>query len=167
MIQSYDRQTWKRDAAFAAFAIGAVATASILGQIATYPNLSPWFASLIKSPLNPPNWVFGPVWTSLYALMAFALWRILRLRPGSAGRALALCLFFSQLALNAAWSWMFFWAHSPLLGLINIVPQLLAVLATVATFARLDRQAAWCLAPLAGWVAYASVLNFSLWWLNG
>jgi benzodiazapine receptor len=60
-----------------------------------------------------------------------------------------------------------FWAHSPLLGLINILPQLLAVLATIATFARLDRSAAWCLAPLAGWVASASVLYFSLWWLNG
>ena len=167
MIQSYERTTWMRDAAFAALAIGAVAAASVLGQIATYPNLSPWFASLVKSPLNPPNWVFGPVWTALYALMAFALWRILRLRPGSARRTVALCLFFLQLALNAAWSWMFFWAHSPLLGLINIVPQLLAVIATLATFARLDRSAAWCLAPLAGWVAYASVLNFSLWWLNG
>jgi benzodiazapine receptor len=61
MIQSYERPTWKRDAAFAALAIGAVAAASILGQIATYPNLSPWFARLVKSPLNPPNWVFGPV----------------------------------------------------------------------------------------------------------
>jgi benzodiazapine receptor len=167
MIQSHERSTWKRDAAFAALAVGSIVMASILGQIATYPNLSPWFAGLMKPPFNPPNWVFGPVWTALYALMAFGVWRILRLPTGSAVRAMGLCLFFLQLALNVAWSWMFFWAHSPLLGLINIVPQLLLVLATLATFSRLDRWAAWCLAPLAVWVAYASVLNFSLWWLNG
>jgi translocator protein len=147
-------------------AVGAVVTASILGQIATYPNLSPWFAGLAKPSFNPPNWVFAPVWTTLYALMAFALWRILRLR-GSSLRTTAVSLFFIQLALNAAWSWMFFWAHSPLLGLINIIPQFLAVLATIAAFARLDRLAAWCLVPLALWVSYASILNFWLWRLNG
>ena len=147
-------------------AVGAVATASIVGQVATYPNLSPWYAGLTKPSLNPPNWVFAPVWITLYALMAFALWRILRSR-GSSLRTTAVALFFIQLALNAAWSWMFFWAHSPLLGLINIVPQLLAIFATVAAFAWLDRLAAWCLAPLALWVSYASILNFSLWRLNG
>jgi translocator protein len=150
----------------ALLAVGVVATASILGQIATYPNLSPWFAGLAKPSFNPPNWVFAPVWTTLYALMAFALWRILRLR-GSSLRTTAVSLFFIQLALNAAWSWMFFWAHSPLLGLINIIPQFLAVLATIAAFARLDRLAAWCLVPLALWVSYASILNFWLWRLNG
>jgi benzodiazapine receptor len=139
---------------------------SILGQIATYPNLSPWFADLTKPSLNPPNWVFAPVWTALYALMAVALWRIL-LSPGSSLRTTAVSLFFIQLAFNAGWSWMFFWAHSPLLGLIDIVPQFLAILATIAAFARLDRSAAWCLVPLALWVSYASILNFSLWRLNG
>jgi tryptophan-rich sensory protein len=79
----------------------------------------------------------------------------------------AVSLFAIQLALNAAWSWMFFWAHSPLFGLINIVPQFLCILVTLATFARLDRLAAWCFVPLAIWVSYASVLNSSLWWLNG
>jgi benzodiazapine receptor len=147
-------------------AVGAVAAASILGQIATYPNLLSWFAGLTKPSFNPPSWVFAPVWTTLYVLMAFALWRILRARRSSLHTA-AVSLFFIQLALNAAWSWMFFWAHSPLLGLINIVPQLLAILATLAAFARLDRLAAWCLVPLALWVSYASILSFLLWRLNG
>ena len=98
--------------------------------------------------------------------MAFALWRILRAQ-GSSLRTAAVSLFFIQLALNAAWPWIFFWAHSPLLGLINIVPQFLAILATLAAFARLDRLAAWCLVPLALWVSYASILNFSVWRLNG
>jgi translocator protein len=153
------------DATFALIAMGAITTVSILGHIATQPNLSPWFAGLVKPSLYPPNWVFGPVWTTLYALMVFALWRILRLRSSNA-RTVALFLFFLQLALNAAWPWMFFWAHSPLLGLINIVPQVLAIVSTLIFFARLDRLAAWCLAPLLAWVTFATVLNFSIWWLN-
>ena len=161
-----ERSSVARTAASALVAVGVVVTASILGQIATYPNLSPWFAGLTKPSFNPPDWVFAPVWTTLYALMAFALWRIFRSR-GSSLRTTAVSLFFIQLALNAAWSWMFFWAHSPLLGLINIVPQLLAIFATIAAFARVDRLAAWCLVPLALWVSYASILNFSLWRLNG
>ena len=166
MADSRERSL-KRDGAFAALAVAVVASASLLGQIATYPNLAPWYAGLIKPAFNPPNWLFAPVWTALYALMAFALWRILRLPANMPGRTAALCLFFLQLVLNAAWSWMFFWAHSPLLGLVNIVPQLAFVLATLVALVRVDKRAAWCLAPLAAWVAYASVLNFSIWWLNG
>jgi tryptophan-rich sensory protein len=161
------RRSLKRDGAFAALAVAVVASVSLLGQIATYPNLAPWYAGLIKPAFNPPNWLFAPVWTALYALMAFALWRILRLPASMPGRTAALSLFFLQLALNAAWSWMFFWAHSPLLGLVNIVPQLAFVLATLVALVGVDKWAAWCLAPLAAWVAYASILNFSIWWLNG
>ena len=158
----------KRDTAFAVFAIAIVAATSILGQIATYPNLSPWYAGLTKPSFNPPNWVFAPVWTTLYALMAFALWRILRLSgPSDIRRRRAIGLFSLSLTLNAAWSWMFFWAHSPLLGLFNIAPQFVVLITTIVGFARLDRLAAICLLPLAGWVAFATVLNGAIWWLNG
>ena len=156
----------RRDIGTAAFAVLLVVAVSACGQLATYPNLAPWYAGLAKPSFNPPNWIFAPVWSALYALMAFALWRILRLAPSPVRRA-ALALFFIQLALNAAWSWMFFAAHSPLLGLINVIPQWLVIVATIAAFARLDRPAAWCLAPLALWVGYAAVLNAALWWLNG
>ena len=148
-------------------AIIAVAAASVIGQLATYPNLAPWYAGLVKPSFNPPNWVFAPVWTTLYVMMAFAVWRILRLPEASAARRLALTLFFAHLALNAAWSWMFFGAHNPLLGAINIVPQLLVIVATVVAFYRPDRIAAWCLVPLVAWVAFASVLNIAIWQLNG
>ncbi|MCW5688618.1 MAG: tryptophan-rich sensory protein [Pseudolabrys sp.] len=144
----------------------AVAAASVLGQIATFPNLTPWYASLAKPPFNPPNSVFGPVWTTLYVLMAFAAFRIHRLEP-SPDRRRALTLFYLQLAMNAAWSWMFFAAHSPLLGLINVVPQLILVIATVVAFFRLDRIAGFAIAPLSLWVAFATLLNASVWWLNG
>jgi tryptophan-rich sensory protein len=157
----------KRDTAFAVLALAVVAATSIVGQIATYPNLAPWYAGLVKPSFNPPNWIFAPVWTTLYALMAFALWRILRVRmPSGMHRRYMVGLFFLLLALNAAWSWMFFWAHSPLLGLINIVPQLGVVIATVVSFSRVDRLAAFCLLPLAAWVAFAGVLNTAIWLLN-
>jgi tryptophan-rich sensory protein len=152
-------------AGFALIAVAVVAAASVTGQIATYPNLAPWYASLTKPAFNPPNWMFGPVWTTLYLLMVFAVWRILRL-PSGPTRRTALTLFFVQLAMNATWSWMFFAANSPLLGLINIVPQLALIVATVVVFYRLDRLAAYCLIPLAAWVAFATVLNFSIWLLN-
>lgn len=156
--------TFARDIRLGALALGVVVATLALGQIATYPNL-PWYAGLIKPPFNPPNSVFAPVWTTLYVLMAFALWRVLRL-PASAERRTALMLFFLQLALNTAWSWMFFAAHSPVLGLVNIVPQLLVILAAIGVFWRLDRPAALCLVPLAGWVAFATLLNLAIVRLN-
>ena len=158
---------WRRETGFGVLAIAAVVSASVAAQIATYPNLAPWYSSLVKPAFNPPNWIFAPVWTILYALMAFAVWRILRLPQTSAARRSALTLFFVQLALNAAWSWMFFGANSPLLGIINIIPQLLIIIAAIVAFYRLDKAAAWCLAPLAAWVAFASVLNVAIWRLNG
>jgi benzodiazapine receptor len=156
----------RRDIGAAVLAVATVVAVSLAGQFATYPNLAPWYAGLVKPSFNPPNWVFAPVWSALYALMAFALWRVLRLAP-SPTRRIALAFFFLQLALNAAWSWMFFTAHSPLLGLINVIPQWLAVAATVGALAKVDRLAAWCLSPLVLWVGYAAVLNGALWWLNG
>jgi tryptophan-rich sensory protein len=152
-------------ARFALIAVAAVAAASVIGQIATFPNLVPWYAGLTKPSFNPPNWVFGPVWTTLYLLMAFSVWRILRLPAGSMRRT-ALNLFFIQLVLNAAWSWMFFAANSPLLGMANIVPQFALIVTTVVVFYRLDRLAAYSLVPLTAWVAFATVLNVSIWMLN-
>jgi tryptophan-rich sensory protein len=156
----------RRDVAAAALAIAAVVTALLLGQFATYPNLAPWYANLAKPAFNPPNVVFAPVWTLLYALMAIAGWRVLRL-PASPARRKAVILFFGQLALNIAWSWMFFAAQSPLLGLVNVIPQWLVIVATIVAFARLDPPAAVCMAPLAAWVGYAAILNAAIWWLNG
>jgi len=157
--------TLKRDAIFAALATGAVTMISIFGQIATYPNLS-WYGGLTKPSFNPPNWIFAPVWTTIYILMACALWRILRVSTGSSTTRLPIVLFFILLAFNAAWPWMFFWAHSPLLGMANIAPQFGVILATIVVVAWLDRPAAICLLPLAAWVGFASVLNIVIWLLN-
>jgi tryptophan-rich sensory protein len=148
-------------------AIGVVAVVMTLlsGRIATGPHLG-WYATLDKPWFNPPNWLFGPVWGVLYLLMAFAVWRLMSLPPSPARRRAAI-LFFGQLALNAAWSWLFFGGQSPLLGLIDIVPQALFVMAATVAMLRLDRWAGLAMVPLAGWVAFAAVLNAAVWALNG
>jgi benzodiazapine receptor len=146
-------------------AAGSVALVLVLGQWATFPNLEPWYAGLLKASFNPPNWVFGPVWTTLYVLMGFALWRVLR--SDTPLKRVAVLLFYLQLLLNAAWSWMFFAGHNPAAGLVNIIPQWCIIVATVAAFRRIDRIAGFCLMPLVVWVGFATVLNFEIWRLNG
>ncbi|PPD03120.1 MAG: TspO protein, partial [Methylocystis sp.] len=116
--------------------------------------------------LNPPNWVFGPAWTTLYVLMAYAFYRILRLEPATPGRRAAIIVFFAQLVLNAAWSFAFFHARSPQLGLLVILPMAALLVATIVLFWRLDRVAGYSLAPTAFWVAFATYLNAGIFVLN-
>jgi translocator protein len=148
-------------------AIFPVVLAGILGSLATSPNISGWYAGLTKPGFTPPNWVFGPVWSVLYVLMAAALWRILSVPRTRPGRGAALTAFFVQLALNASWSFAFFAAHSPLAGLLVIGALTAAILATIRLFWPLDRLAALLLVPYVAWVGYATVLNFAIWRLNG
>ncbi len=150
----------------ALIAVALVFVDSALGQLATLPKLASWYAGLAKPGFTPPNAVFGPIWTLLYALMALAFWRILIL-PEQNGRKWAIGLFLAQLALNVLWSYAFFAAESPLLGLVDIVPQIVLVAAALALFWRLDRLAGLCLAPLLLWVFCAGLLNFAIWRLNG
>lgn len=140
--------------------------AGAVGNIATIPNIPTWYAILARPPMNPPNWVFGPVWSILYLLMAIAFFRILRLDPATPGRARAIGVFMLQLALNTSWSFAFFGAHSPALGLMVILPLESLIVLTIFLFRRLDRIAAGCLLPYAAWVAFATYLNIGFWMLN-
>ena len=149
-----------------ALAIVPVAAVSVLGSWATLPNIPAWYEGLAKPPLTPPNGVFGPVWTILYALMAFAIWRVLSAHPAMPGRGRAIALFYIQLALNCLWSWSFFAAHSPAAGLVNILALDAAVVATILLFRNIDRLAAWCLAPYLAWIAFATYLNAGVLILN-
>jgi tryptophan-rich sensory protein len=124
-----------------------------------------WYARLAKPSWNPPGWLFGPVWTLLYAMMAVAAWMIWR-RGGWRAQRLALGLFLTQLGLNALWTPLFFGQHRPDLALIDIAALWLAIVATLVAFARVHRPAAALLVPYLAWVSFATFLNFTLWRLN-
>lgn len=147
-------------------AILPVVAASLLGSAATVPQIAGWYAGLAKPPFNPPNWIFAPVWTALYALMGLAAFRILRIPVGTPGRRRALLVYHLQLLINIGWSFAFFDANSPLAGLIVILPLLVLILATIAASRPLDRLAANLLWPYFAWVGFATLLNASIWWLN-
>ncbi len=152
--------------AAAALSAGPILAAALLGNAATIPNIAVWYEGLAKPALTPPNWVFGPAWTILYVLMGAAFYRLLRGDPAARGRKRAIGLFVAQLVLNAAWSFAFFAAHSPALGLAVILPMEALILATIAAFWPLDRAAALCLVPYAAWVAFATYLNAGVFALN-
>lgn len=124
-----------------------------------------WYASLQKPAWNPPAWLFGPVWTALYTMMALAAWLVWR-RGGFAAQRRPLVLFLVQLVFNAAWTPLFFGLHQPGLAFAEILLLWLAIVATVAAFWRADRAAAWLLVPYLAWVSFAAALNFTLWQLN-
>lgn len=121
-----------------------------------------WYASLNKPSFNPPGWVFGPVWTALYAMMGVSAWLVWR--RGNAARPLAPWLV--QLALNAAWTPVFFGLHRMDVALVIIIAMWLAILATILAFRRHSRAAALLLVPYLLWVGFATVLNAALWQLN-
>ena len=136
-----------------------------LGGLATAPQIDGWYASLTKPAWNPPSWVFGPVWTALYAMMAVAAWRVWR--PGGfAAARTPLSLFLIQLALNALWSWVFFAWHRIGWAVVEIAALWLAIAATLAAFFRRDAAAGWLLVPYLAWVTFAAALTFTLWRLN-
>ena len=124
-----------------------------------------WYAQIKKPAWNPPGWIFGPVWTALYVMMAASAWLVWR-RGGFPMRRGPLGLFLVQLALNAAWSPLFFGLKDPALAYAEIVLLWLAILGTLVVFWRVDRFAGALLAPYLAWVGFAAVLNFTLWRLN-
>jgi tryptophan-rich sensory protein len=122
----------------------------------------PWYDALAKPSFNPPNWLFGPVWTVLYVLIAIVGWRIWQ-RDRSAG---AMKLWWLQLVLNFLWSPVFFGLQQVGLALVIILALLAAIFAFMAVAWNLDRLSVWLFAPYAAWVAFASLLNASIWTLN-
>jgi len=125
-----------------------------------------WYASLRKPSWNPPGWVFGPVWSVLYTLMAVAAWLVWK-QGGFAMQRRPLVLFLVQLVLNAAWSPLFFGLHWPGVAFAEILLLWLAIAATMRAFHPVSRPAAWLLLPYLAWVGFAAVLNGVLWRLNG
>ena len=139
--------------------------AGSLGAIATTPEIDGWYKTLAKPTWNPPASVFGPVWTTLYVLMALAAWLVWK-PAGFQAAAMPLTLFGVQLVLNVAWSWIFFGMHQPGWAFVEIVILWLAIAATTWAFFRRSQLAGWLLVPYLAWVSFAAVLNFTIWQLN-
>jgi translocator protein len=137
-----------------------------VGALATRDAIDGWYSTLRKPAFNPPNWVFGPVWTALYMLMGIALYRISTDGGKDSAIRRAQGLFAAQLALNAGWSFLFFGRRSPLYALVEIVLLWMTILFTIAAFFRISKFAGLLLVPYLLWTTFAAVLNLSIWRLN-
>jgi tryptophan-rich sensory protein len=135
------------------------------GGLLTINEIPGWYAALQKPSFNPPNWLFGPVWTALYIMMGVAFYLVWR-NPPSAGRKKALSAFLVQFALNCAWTPVFFAMHQLGAALVVIVLMWLAILRTIFLFAPFSKTASWLLVPYISWVSFATLLNAAIWWLN-
>lgn len=133
----------------------------------TRPSVETWYPTLIKPIFNPPNWIFMPMWTLLYILMAVAaglVWD--KIKEQNEAVKKALLFFIIQLTLNAIWSYLFFGLKNPLLALIEIALLWLMIYETYLKFIKINKTAGYLLIPYMAWVAFAAILNASIWWLN-
>ena len=154
----------RRIAALVVF-VGLCLAVGALGGWVTAGSVKDWYPTLHKPSFNPPNWLFGPVWTVLYAMMGVAAWRVWCKAWGNRARR-PLALFALQLALNLGWSVTFFGLHAIGAAVVVIVALEAAILGTMLEFRRIDGLAAALLVPYALWVAFATLLNVTIWRLN-
>jgi tryptophan-rich sensory protein len=133
----------------------------------TRSSITTWYPTLIKPSFNPPNWIFAPVWTSLYIMMGIAaglVWNQITSNKEAVTKALQ--FFTVQLVLNAMWSYLFFGLHNLMLASIEVVLLWLLIFETYTQFTKINKIAGYLLLPYLAWVSFASVLTFSIWWLN-
>ena len=138
----------------------------ILGSVYTVSSIPTWYFGLNKPFFNPPNYLFGPVWTILYALMGVSIFRILEIKKRDEKVKEAIKLFWIQLFLNGIWTPIFFGAKQLFLALIVIAFMWFFILKTIKAFAKIDKISAYLLYPYLAWVSFATLLNFSIWFLN-
>ena len=139
--------------------------AGFLGSLFTTPAIPTWYQTLHKPFFTPPNWIFSPVWISLFLLMGISLFLVSR-RQDHPKVKTALIFFFVQLILNILWSAAFFGLRLPLLGLMDIILLWIAILLTIQHFLKVAKMAGLLLLPYLLWVSFAALLNFCLWFLN-
>lgn len=137
----------------------------IASGLATASSVETWYPILAKPSFNPPTWIYTPVWTLLYILMAISLYQVWKL-PVSRERNIALFFFFLQLFLNFSWSFIFFYFHEIALAALDIVVLWALILVTIFAFARFSKIAAWLLVPYVAWVSFAAILNIAILRLN-
>lgn len=147
-------------------AIAVSLAAGGLGSIFTSSAIPTWYATLSRPALNPPNWIFAPVWTTLFVLMGIAAFLIWKQGADKPKVREALKIFLGQLILNVLWSFIFFGLHNPGLAFLEIIFLWLAILATILSFSKISKTAAYLLIPYIAWVTFASYLNLAIWRLN-
>ncbi len=138
----------------------------VIGSMLTIPQISTWYPTLVKPFFSPPNWVFGPVWTLLYACMGFAAYRIWLQGMKKREHRIAMGIFLVQLGVNFLWSFIFFDRHNIPGGFIDIAVMWLLILYLVVKLEHIDRLASYAMIPYLLWVSFAMVLNYYLWLLN-
>ena len=137
----------------------------ILGSLVTMPSIQNWYLALNKPFFNPPNWIFGPVWTLLYLMMGVALFLVWT-KKGKIKKTNAYLVFFLQLLVNFMWSYVFFYLHLPLLAFIVILLLWVLILINIILFQKIAKPAAYLLIPYIFWVTFASLLNLYIVLLN-
>ena len=147
-------------------AIGISEFVGIIGSFFTVSAIPAWYSTLTKPTVNPPSWVFSPVWTTLYFLMGVAAFLVWQKGLSNKNVRVALVLFGIQLFLNALWSILFFGLQSPGLAFIDIIALWLVIVATMVAFYKISRPASYLLIPYLLWVSFAAYLNYSIWILN-
>ena len=140
--------------------------AGLIGAIFNSTAVKTWYAHINKPGFTPPNWIFGPVWITLYLLMGISLFLVWNAEINTKVKQAALVVFFIQLVLNTLWSYFFFYLQSPLYGLIEIVILLIFIIFTMLRFFPIRPLAGFLLVPYVLWVGFAAVLNYSIWQLN-
>ena len=138
-----------------------------LSGMVTRASITTWYPTLVKPSFNPPNWIFAPVWTSLYVMMGVAaglIWNQITTQKAAVTKALQ--FFIIQLVLNALWSYLFFGLHNLMLATIEVVLLWLMIFETYSQFAKINKTASYLMLPYLAWVSFASVLTASIWGLN-
>ena len=140
--------------------------ASAIGSISSYSSIQTWYLTLQKPAFNPPNWVFGPAWITLYLLMGVSLYLVWEKGLRDRKARISVSVFGVQLALNVLWSVLFFGLRSPLYGMVVIVMLWAAIALTILRFMAISKKAGLILVPYIAWVSFAAVLNYYVWILN-
>lgn len=136
------------------------------GAFFTVTGINSWYQTIQKPSWNPPNWVFGPVWTTLYILMGIALYLVWKQQDQDAAKRTAILLFAVQLVLNFFWSLIFFKWQQPGWAFAELAVMWIVILLTILQFSKISNAAAWLLVPYISWVSFAGILNYTIWRLN-
>ena len=138
------------------------------GSIFTIPNIPTWYATLEKPFFSPPNWIFAPVWTTLFFLMGVSLYIILENKDKKLikQKNIAIIIFGIQFFFNVLWSYLFFGLKSPLLGFIGIIVLWLSIITTIISFYKISKKSAYLLIPYLRWVSFALILNLAILLMN-